>query len=58
MRKTGKRWLAMLLCLMMALTLLPVSAFATDTDAAASGVLAADFSTEGLAELSTATMKE
>ena len=47
----------MLLCLMMALTLLPVSALAADTDAAASGVLAADFSTEGLAELSTSTMK-
>lgn len=55
MRGTGKRWLAMLLCLMMALTLLPLSAFAADSEDV--GVFAADFSTEGLAELSAGGMK-
>lgn len=56
MRKTGKRWLAAFLCLMMALTLLPLQAFAAEADTAPAGVLA-EFSKEGLAELSTGTMK-
>ena len=44
------------MCLMMALTLLPLQAFAADADTAPAGVLA-EFSKEGLAELSTGTMK-
>ena len=56
MKKTGKRWLAALLCLMMALTLLPLQAFADEADAGQTSVLA-EFSEEGLTALSTGTMK-
>lgn len=56
MRKIGKRWLAVFLCLMMALTLLPLQAFAAKADTAPASVLA-EFSKKGLAELSTGAMK-
>jgi len=55
MRRTINRWTAMLLSLMMVLTLLPLTAFAAADGSG--GSPRADFSTEGLAELSTGAMK-
>ena len=58
MRKTWKRWSAMLLSLVMLLTLLPMPALAADVSTDTAGnVLAAAFDKKGLAELSTNAMK-